>query len=257
MVWQDQDSLSTKFQKEFWKFEFELSFSRKIRVWAGSPLSPCSFGFCDDSLDWFFLHYSITAPLHHCVMNKYTLFAYAISTTGIEVGHRNPIHYAVMQLSTSESFDVYVKRSTPLPPIIVETTGITDDTLQHHGISQEEALTKLIAWIEARREGHTPMLIAHANFKFFHPVLLECPTVTIPNDWVFGDTLSLANAYCKPTQKKSLRELKSLCGLPVKVANNALETATTVATIYLTFEHLKRDTNEEQFLRILTSPPTE
>ncbi len=113
-----------------------------------------------------------------------------LETTGLSEVTANIIELCAMKVEGSDVVDeyhAYIHQDAPLPPKIVQLTGITDERLQQEGIPRAEALRELLSFLGGER------LVSH-NVRFDQRFLrAACRAESLPepsNPTI--DTLTLA-----------------------------------------------------------------
>lgn len=163
-------------------------------------------------------------------------------TTGL-----NPVHNEIIQIGAIkfkkakmvDQFSRYAKSSQPIPPIITDITGITDETVQH-APPLEESLLGLRDFIGE----HT--LVAHnASFdmKFllenYHRYDIDYSTPTVI------DSLVLARKYIKHTKNHKLTTLKEFLRMEAQ-SHDAIEDCRVTGQLYYYCKILDKRQNQKK-----------
>ena len=116
-----------------------------------------------------------------------------IETTGISSTQNEIIEIGAIKVRNHEvieTFDVLIKASAPLPPFIVELTGINDEMLEVEGICAIDAFSQFLAFVEdAIIVGHN----VNFDINFLYDHILNQLGVVLCNDYI--DTLRLSRKY--------------------------------------------------------------
>ncbi len=113
-----------------------------------------------------------------------------LETTGLSEDTANIIEICAMKVEENEvisEYHAYIRQDAPLPPKIVQLTGITDEVLQQEGIHRREAIQHLLLFLGEDR------LVSH-NARFDQRFLCAaCRAESLPeptNPTI--DTLAIA-----------------------------------------------------------------
>lgn len=113
-----------------------------------------------------------------------------LETTGLSEDTANIIEICAMKVEENEvisEYHAYLRQDVPLPPKIVQLTGITDEVLRQEGISRREAIRHLLLFLGDDR------LVSH-NVRFDQRFLrAACRAESLPepaNPTI--DTLAMA-----------------------------------------------------------------
>lgn len=143
-----------------------------------------------------------------------------IETSGLDVDTCDVIEIAALEVKNGvveKTFETLIKIENPLPELIVEMTGITDEMLQNHGVEACSAIVSLIEFID---EHPIVSFCAHFDFKFLFAL---CDKYSLPRFTVrVMDAWQMAQAASLCVENYKLSTLAEYFGIDCTHAHRAL-----------------------------------
>lgn len=143
-----------------------------------------------------------------------------IETSGLDVETCDVIEIAAIEVKNGcieDTFEALIKIEKPLPELIVEMTGITDEMLRTGGIDAHEAMNSLIGFI-----GDRPIVsyCSHFDFKFLYALCEKC---SLPKFSVeVMDAWRMAKASELSVENYKLSTLAAYFGIDYSHAHRAM-----------------------------------
>lgn len=166
-----------------------------------------------------------------------TFVAFDLETTGLSANHCHITEIGAVRVENgemTETFSMLVNPGTPIPPNIVELTGITD-AMVANAPSEPEAVASFIEFC-----GPNPVLVAHnANFdtSFIQAVCNRC---NYDFDFASIDTVALSRALYPTLKNHKLNNMASHLKAPKFEHHRALSDSQALAFILIKeFEELR------------------
>lgn len=161
-------------------------------------------------------------------LNNYTIVD--IETTGLNARSASIIEFAAVRIRdrmVSDTFNVLVKPSQPIPTAISELTGLTDDRLVEEGIPLAEAMHQFIDFI-----GEDVLLIHNASFDmaFIGQACRQCGLSPVNNRAM--DTCMLARKALLSVPDYRLSTLASFFNIAQREQHRALADCYTAMEVY-------------------------
>ena len=153
-----------------------------------------------------------------------------VETTGLDAKHARIVEIAALRVRNNqvvESFSALIKAEHPLPPGIVELTGLTDVLLDEKGISEKEALQGFMSFI-----GEDVLLIHNAPFDlaFLREACMRQGLPQIANQSM--DTCALARKALLKVPDYKLSTLAACLGVAQRNMHRALPDCNTALEVY-------------------------
>ena len=164
------------------------------------------------------------------------IIAIDVETTGINPEKERMIEIGAFRPETGEIFRTLIQPGRPLPVIITELTGITDEMLAG-APKEEEAIASLL---EFMREDN--VLLGH-NISFDHSFLVQAiRRCGYEEPQFFGiDTLKISRALCPELPNKKLETLVKHFGLTNERAHRAFEDAKVTVEVYQCLKAMQKE----------------
>lgn len=146
-------------------------------------------------------------------------FVYDTETTGLNAANDDIIEFSALHMKrvdgkwdAVDELDVFINIGRPLPEIITELTGITDEILQTEGIAAKDAAEKIATFL-----GENPMLVGYNSVSFDTPFVerLYQDQLSMSFNRVFQlDVLTMAREKTeRPHKLVDMAEKAGLTGL--------------------------------------------
>ncbi len=170
---------------------------------------------------------------------------YDTETTGTNPIGDRIIELAAYDVERKTTFETLINPRMPIPPESTQISKITDDM-----VKDAKCFDEVIDDFCAFCQGEV-MLVAHNNDAFdllFLQQEFQRNKKSLPNHWVFFDTLKWARRYRKDLPRHSLQFLRGIYNIPPNQAHRALND---VMVLYEVYKNLVDDLSCEQMLELL------
>jgi DNA polymerase III subunit epsilon len=166
-----------------------------------------------------------------------------LETTGLRPESDRIIEIAAYDAMREKSFQSFVNPQVSVSTEVLKFTNISQDDLDRAPV-----FSKIIDSFLEFCEGEV-VLIAHNGKDFDVPFLMHemkrCQK-TMPQNWLFFDTLPWAREYRKDLPRHSLQYLRQIFQIPKNQAHRALDDS---MTLYQVFSYLTDDLTLEEILK--------
>ncbi len=172
-----------------------------------------------------------------------TYIALDLETTGLSPANDRILEIGALWIENGEVTDTYetfVDCGIPIPQIITQLTGITDEMVKGSPCT-EEAVRGFLDFTQMQ-DGGDCVLLGH-NLPFDYSfVKYSMARLGLTYESRGLDTLKMARTCLPGLEKKSLDRVSAYLGIPQKHHHRALDDALTASRIY---ERLKREFGEQ------------
>ena len=171
---------------------------------------------------------------------------YDTETTGTNPYGDRIIELAAYDVERKTSFETLINPKMPIPPESTQISKITDAMVKDARCF-DEVIDEFCSFCEGE-----VMLVAHNNDAFdllFLQQEFGRNKRTLPDHWLFFDTLKWARRYRNDLPRHSLQFLRQSYNIPPNQAHRALND---VMVLYEVYKHLVDDLTCEQMLDLLS-----
>jgi DNA polymerase III epsilon subunit family exonuclease len=153
-----------------------------------------------------------------------------LKTTGLDPGKDEIIEIGALKVQEHDicdSFSMLIRVHQPVPPNIVELTGITDSVLAEKGLELPNALSQFLDFV-----GLLPVVSHNADFDygFLRSACARCGVELFSNKCV--DTLSLSKRVVREVKSYKLATLAEHFGITFEEPHRSADDCRAIQQLY-------------------------